>query len=66
MATNARAIRTDQETQPDWAMVKALAKATFTKERIAEAGVVAATLVATGILGSLLFKGIQTYSMSGF
>jgi hypothetical protein len=31
-----------------------------------EVGLVAATLVVTGYLGSVLFKGIQTYSISGF
>ena len=46
--------------------VKAWAKATFTKERMAEVGLVAATLVVTGYLGSVLVKGIETYSMSGF
>ena len=49
---------------PDLEAVKAWAKATFTKERIAEAGVVLATLIATGYLGAVLFKGIQSYSIS--
>lgn len=46
--------------------VKAWAKATFTKERMAEAGLVVATLVLTVYLGAVLFKGIQTCSMTGF
>jgi hypothetical protein len=33
---------------------------------MAEVGVVAATLVVSGYLGSVLVKGIETYSMSGF
>jgi hypothetical protein len=66
MATNARALTTHEVIHPDWETVKEWAKATFTKERMAEAGVVAATLVVTGYLGSVLVKGIETYSMSGF
>jgi hypothetical protein len=46
--------------------VKAWAKATFTKERMAEAGLVVATLVLTVYLGAVPFKGIQTCSMTGF
>ena len=46
--------------------LKGWAKATFTRERMAEVGVVAATLVVTGYLGLVLVKGIETYSMSGF
>jgi hypothetical protein len=42
------------------------ANATFTKERMVVVGVVAATLVVTGYLGSVLVKGIETYLMSGF
>lgn len=66
MATDARAIRTHQATHPDWAMFGEWARETFTRERMAAVGVVAVTLVAVGFLGSLLFTGIQTYSMSGF
>lgn len=66
MATDARTIRTHEAIHPDWQMVKEWAKATFTKERMTEFGVVTATLVATGFLGSVLFTGIETYSMSGF
>jgi len=50
----------------DLESVKEWAKATFNKERMAEAGIVAATLVVTGYLGSVLVKGIETYSISGF
>jgi hypothetical protein len=46
--------------------VKKWAKATFTRERMAKAGLVAATSLVAGYLGSVLVKGIQTYSMSGF
>ncbi len=66
MSTDAKTIRPHQATQPDWAMVKEWAKKKITKERMAEIGIVAGTLAAMGFLGSLLFKGIQTYSISGF
>jgi hypothetical protein len=46
--------------------VKEWAKETFTRERIADIGVVVATLVVTGYLGAVLFKGLQSYSISGF
>ena len=66
MSTDARAIRIHEAIHPDWETVKEWAKATFTKERTAEVGLATATLVMTGYLGSVLFKGIETYSMSGF
>ena len=66
MATNTRALRTHEAIHPDWETVKEWARATFTKERMAEVGVVAATLVVTCYLDSVLVKGIETYSLSGF
>ena len=68
MRTDGQTIRGHEMVIPhvDLASVKACIKATFTKERMAEVGLVAATLVVTGYLGSVLFKGIETYSMSGF
>ena len=66
MATDANAIRTHEVIHPDWETAKEWAKATFTKERMTEVGLGAATLVMTGYLGTVLFKGIETYSMSGF
>jgi hypothetical protein len=66
MATDTRAIGTPEAMHPDWETVREWAKATFTKERMAEVGLAAATLVVTGYLGSVLFKGMETYSMSGF
>jgi hypothetical protein len=68
MRTDGQTIRRNELAIPhvDLESVKAWAKATFTKERMAEIGVVAATLVVTGYLGAVLVKGIQTYSMSGF
>lgn len=66
METEARVMRTQEAIHADWEVVKEWAKAKFTKDRMAEVGVLAATLMATGFLGTLLCKGIQTYSMSGF
>ena len=66
MATDARAVRIHEAIHPDWETVKEWAKDTFTKERMAEVGLAAATLVMAGYLGSVLFKGIETYSISGF
>ena len=68
MGTDGQTIRGNEMAIPhvDLESVKAWAKATFAKERMAEVGVVAATLVVTGFVGAVLFVGIQTYSMSGF
>ena len=68
MRTDGQTLRGNEMAIPhvDLESVKEWAKATFTKERMAEVGVVAATLIATGYLGSVLLKGIETYSMSGF
>ena len=66
MSTDARAITIHEAIHPDWETVKEWAKAIFSKEKVAEVCLVAATLVVTGYLGSVLVKGIQTYSMSGF
>ena len=66
MATQARAIGIHEAIHPDWETVKEWAKATLTKERMTEVGLAAATLVMTAYLGSVLFTGIETYSMAGF
>ncbi len=68
MRTDGQTIRGNELAIPhvDLEFVKEWAKAAFTKKRMAEVGVVAATLVVTGYLGAVLFRGIQTYSMSGF
>ena len=68
MRTHGETLRGNEMVIPhvDLESVKEWAKATFTRERMAEVGLVAATLVVTGYLGSVLVKGIETYSMSGF
>ena len=66
MTTYTKAVGTHETIHRDLETVKEWAKATFTKERMTEVGLGAATLVMTGYLGSVLVKGIETYSMSGF
>jgi hypothetical protein len=68
MRTDGQTIRGNEMVVPhvDLESVKEWARSTFTKERMAEVGLVAATLVVTGYLGSVLVKGIETYSISGF
>jgi hypothetical protein len=68
MRTDGQTIRGNEMVIPhvDLESVKEWVRATLTKERMAEVGLVAATLVASGYLGTVIFKGIQTYSMSGF
>jgi hypothetical protein len=68
MRTDGQTLRGNEMVTPHVVLesVKAWAKATLTRERVAEAGLVTATLVVTGYLGSVLVKGVETYSMSGF
>jgi len=68
MRTHGETLRGNEMALPhvDMESVKGWAKATFTRERMAAAGLAVATLVVTGYLGSVLVKGIETYSMSGF
>ena len=68
MRTDGQTIRGNEMVIPnvDLESVKEWARSTLTKERMAEVGLVAATLVVTGYLGSVLVKGIETYSISGF
>lgn len=68
MRTDGQTVRRSEMVIPhvDLESMKEWAKVTFTKERMAEMGLVAATLVVTGYLGAVLFKGIQSYSISGF
>ena len=67
MKTNGQTIRGHEVLIPhvDLQSVKEWVRAAFSKERMAEIGLVAATFVVTFYLGSVLFKGIETYSMSG-
>ena len=68
MRTDGNAIREYEMVGPhlDLEAVKDWAKRTFTRERIAEAAVAASTFVVLGYVWAVLYKGIQTYSISGF
>lgn len=66
MKIDSKTAGTHVPVQTDTETLKEGAKKTFTKERMAEVGLATATFVLTGYLGSLLFKGIETYSMSRF
>ena len=50
----------DLEAMKDWA------KRAFSKDRIADVGVVTATLVISGSLGAVLYKLAHTFTMVGF
>lgn len=50
---------------PDLEGLKSWAKSTFTKEKMAEVGVLAATPVLFGVLGAALYQGLQNYTIAG-
>ena len=66
MTTNARVLRTHEAIHPDWETVKEWAKATFTRERIPEAALCAATVSLTGVLVLSLHKAMENYIILGF
>jgi hypothetical protein len=68
MRPSGNAIR-GHETLPlhlDWEAVKELARKAFTRERMAEAAVVAATLLAVGYLGVATYNGLRAYAIGSF
>ena len=66
MATDARAIRTHEAIHPDWETVKAWAKATFTRERMAEVALCTATVTVTGAVLFSLHRAMESYVILGF
>jgi hypothetical protein len=68
MATDANTMREHAilSLHPDLEAVNEWLKATFTRERMCEAGVVAAALVLTGYLGATIYQGFQRYTIAGF
>jgi len=66
MATDARAIGTNEAIHPDWEMVKEWAKAAFTKERIHEVALCAATVSLIGVVVLSLHKAMESYIIFGF
>lgn len=66
MATDARAIRTLEVTVPDWKTVKAWAKATFAKQRIAELALCVSTVTVLGVVLFSLHRAMENYIILGF
>jgi hypothetical protein len=67
MRTDANAVTGHEfvSLHPDLEAVKDWAKRAFPKERIAEVGVVTATLVLLGYLGAVVYQGLHTFTMVG-
>jgi hypothetical protein len=66
MTTNARALTTHEAITPDWETVKEWAKATFTRERIREVALCAATVTFAGVLVLSLHRAMESYIILGF
>ncbi len=68
MRSNGNAIRRHEVFTPhlDLGAIRDWVRSRLTAERIAEAGMVAATVVVVCYLGAVLYKGIQAYSITGF
>jgi hypothetical protein len=66
MATNAKALGTHEAIHPDWEAVKGWAKAAFTKERMREAALCAATVAFAGVLVFSLHRAMEHYIILGF
>lgn len=66
MTTFAKTVGTHEATHADWEEVKERAKATFTKERIREAALCAATVTFAGTLVFSLHKAMEHYVIMGF
>ena len=65
MATDARAIRKPEATHPDWEKVKEWAKATLTKERIADVFVCASTVTILGMVLHMLHTALENGMVVG-
>jgi hypothetical protein len=66
MTTYTKAIGTHETIHPDWETVKGWAKATFTKERIHEAALCAATVSIIGVVVFSLHRAMEHYIILGF
>ncbi len=68
MRSDGNAIRGLEVLTPhlDIEAIREWVRSRLTAERIAEAGLVAATVVLAGYLGAVLYRGVQTYSMTSF
>jgi hypothetical protein len=63
MATDARAVRTHETIHPDWETVKAWAKRTFTKQRIADLVVLASTVAVLGMVLHILHSALENHAI---
>ena len=66
MTTYAKTVGTHEAAHADWEAVKEWAKATFTKERIREAALCAATVTLAGGLVFSLHRAMESYVIMGF
>ena len=66
MTTNARALTTHEAITPDWEAAKGWAKATFTRERIREGALCAATVSLIGVVVVSLHRAMESYVILGF
>ena len=66
MTTYTKAIGTHEAIHPDWETVKEWTKATFTKERIREAALCAATVSLIGVVVVSLHRAMESYVIMGF
>ena len=66
MTTYTKVMTTQRVTHPDWETVKEWAKSTFTKERIREAALCAATVSLIGVVALSLHKAMESYVIMGF
>ena len=66
MTTYTKAVGTHETIHPDLETVKEWAKGTFTKERIREAALCAATVSLIGVVVLSLHKAMENYTILGF
>ena len=66
MTMYTKTIGTHEAIHPDWETVKGWAKATFTKERVREAALCAATVSLIGVVALSLHRAMENYIILGF
>jgi hypothetical protein len=66
MTTYTKAVGTHETIHPDLETVKAWAKATFTRERIHEVALCAATVSLIGVVVLSLHRAMESYIILGF
>ena len=66
MTTYTKAVGTHETIHRDLETVKEWAKATFTKERIREAALCAATVSLIGVVALSLHRAMESYVIMGF